>query len=77
MMMIKLFILQHEFGDTTNGCISTGCNFPLILIMPAIVLKGTSEVEGVVTLTQDDEGAFPVYLIPTSSHLAHLTSTTS
>jgi Cu-Zn family superoxide dismutase len=40
------------------------------------VLKGTSEIEGVVTLTQDDDGAFPAYLIPTSSHLAHLTSTT-
>ena len=27
------------------------------------VLKGTSEVEGVVTLTQDDDGAFPAYVM--------------
>lgn len=33
------------------------------------VLKGASEVEGVVTLTQDDDGALPVYPVPPSSHL--------
>lgn len=37
-MMTRLFVLQHEFGDTTNGCISTGLNCPLILIMPMIVI---------------------------------------
>jgi len=26
-IMIHLFVLQHEFGDTTNGCISTGRDF--------------------------------------------------
>ena len=36
-IMIHLFVLQHEFGDTTNGCISTGHNCPLILIMPTFV----------------------------------------
>jgi hypothetical protein len=39
------------------------------------VLKGTSEVEGVVTLTQEDDGAFPILTLPLSP-LIHLSSTT-